>query len=1315
MKIKNYLLMFLLLSASSVFLHAGTTTTYTISVNGTARTYIVYVPTIYDGKKPVPLMLNIHGFTMSDASQQNMINFDPVADTANFITARPRGLNNAWSQATTVSAGQADRDFIWQMIDAVKAQFNINPCKVYCAGFSQGSFMTQISVLNVDSPSRPPVIAAIGSSSGGISTAGSPSYWTAKNPTHPVPVLYFHGTSDNTISYTGNGGAQSPVSVDTLMKFWVNHNHCNPTPTMTSCTSGSTTIDHYIWSGGDRGTRVEHYKVNGGSHSAPNNSCVTAGKVIWEFCSQFCLPYLTSTTCTDAPTISSQPTNSTVCSGNSTTLSVTASGCVGTALIYQWQVNSGSGFTDITNAAPYSGVTTSTLTVASATTTLNNYQYRCFVSSCCKNSYSTAATLTVNNCCTAPTISNPAPASRCGTGSITLGATTSAGTINWYTAATGGTSLGSGASFPTPSISATTTYYVDATNNGCTTSSRTAVIATISSAPTATISGNATICSGASSIINIALTGTAPWSFTYGSAAGSHPISGITTATYTTSVTAGTYTLSSVSDASTCTGTFSGSSVITGRTPITSSTATLTCDGNNANYTVAFDITGGDAASYTVNGNAASAHYTSSIISSGASYSLTVNDSHNCTPVTVSGTKTCASNTVTCTATATISEDATICPGTSATISIALTGTPPWSITYAIGGVNQAPVSTSSATYTFTTSTLGVYTLASVTAANSCNATISGSATIKENSAISTSNKKETCSGNNATYTVEFDIAGGNAASYTVNGNTTGISSNHYTSSATTSGASYSLTVNDAYNCSPLVVSGTKTCSSNTVTCNAIASISGTTTICSGTAATISIALMGKAPWSITYAIGGVNQTAVSTSLATYTFTATTADVYTLVTVTDANNCNANNSGTVTITENSAISTSNKTETCNGNNTAYVVEFDIAGGNVGSYTVNSNTTGISGNHYTSSTISSGTSYSFTVSDSYNCSPVAVSGTKTCLSNTVACNATASMNGNTTICSGTTISIALTGTAPWAITYAIDGVNQTTLTNITSSTYALTTSKAGVYTLVTVTDKNNCTATISGTSSITVNTKPSVTTVANPSAAAVCKGSSVTLNGAGALNYSWSGGISDGVIFTPSATTTYTVTGTDENNCTNTATRVVTVFPLPTIGIIADPTNASICAGASVKLTGTGAASYTWSDGVLDGKAFTPPTTKTYTVTGTATNTCSNKATKTVIVNNCTGTGIEENATSQTISVYPNPTDGLITIKISNANSSDLLITVLNMLGAEVYNSIDKNISADYFKQINLSNLAQGVYYIRLKSGNEITIKKLFIQ
>ncbi len=85
-----------------------------------------------------------------------------------------------------------------------------------------------------------------------------------------------------------------------------------------------------------------------------------------------------------------------------------------------------------------------------------------------------------------PTITGTTPNSNCGSGTVVLGATSSAGTVNWYAAATGGTALGTGNSYTTPVISVNTTYWVDATISGCTTTSRTSVLASINTTPTIT-------------------------------------------------------------------------------------------------------------------------------------------------------------------------------------------------------------------------------------------------------------------------------------------------------------------------------------------------------------------------------------------------------------------------------------------------------------------------------------------------------------------------------------------------------------------------------------------------------------------------------------------------------------------------------------------------------------------------------------------------------------------------------------------------------------------------------------------------------------
>jgi hypothetical protein len=58
-----------------------------------------------------------------------------------------------------------------------------------------------------------------------------------------------------------------------------------------------------------------------------------------------------------------------------------------------------------------------------------------------------------------------------------------------------------------------------------------------------------------------------------------------------------------------------------------------------------------------------------------------------------------------------------------------------------------------------------------------------------------------------------------------------------------------------------------------------------------------------------------------------------------------------------------------------------------------------------------------------------------------------------------------------------------------------------------------------------------------------------------LTGAGATNYSWTGGITNGTAFAPTITTTYKLTGTDANGCVNIASITIPVYTLPTISQI----------------------------------------------------------------------------------------------------------------------------------------------------------------
>ena len=94
------------------------------------------------------------------------------------------------------------------------------------------------------------------------------------------------------------------------------------------------------------------------------------------------------------PQISASPTSQTICTGSTISFAVTASG---TAIAYQWQVNTGAGFVNIANGGIYSGATTANLTLTGVTISLSGYQYRCVVSGTCTPvATSGAATLTVH-------------------------------------------------------------------------------------------------------------------------------------------------------------------------------------------------------------------------------------------------------------------------------------------------------------------------------------------------------------------------------------------------------------------------------------------------------------------------------------------------------------------------------------------------------------------------------------------------------------------------------------------------------------------------------------------------------------------------------------------------------------------------------------------------------------------------------------------------------------------------------------------------------------------------------------------------------
>jgi hypothetical protein len=190
------------------------------------------------------------------------------------------------------------------------------------------------------------------------------------------------------------------------------------------------------------------------------------------------------------------------------------------------------------------------------------------------------------------------------------------------------------------------------------------------------------------------------------------------------------------------------------------------------------------------------------------------------------------------------------------------------------------------------------------------------------------------------------------------------------------------------------------------------------------------------------------------------------------------------------------------------------------------------------------------------------------------------------------------------------------------TNLNTNAYTITPTSTGptTYYAAYVTNGTGCINATRTPVTVQVNALPVVSASVNSSP--ICNGGTATLEATGASSYNWNPGNLTGStqIVNPSVTQTYTVVGTDANNCSNTSTAQLIVNVLPTIVPSAGQT--SICIGGSTTLSATGADTYTWQPGGLTGSpSINPTVTTTYTVTGVDANGCINTATIEIVVNN----------------------------------------------------------------------------------------------
>jgi hypothetical protein len=561
-----------------------------------------------------------------------------------------------------------------------------------------------------------------------------------------------------------------------------------------------------------------------------------------------------------------------------------------------------------------------------------------------------------------------------------------------------------------------------------------------------------------------------------------------------------------------------------------------------------------------------------------------------------------------------------------------------------------------------TANAMNATTTYTVTVSSLAGCSAQGNTTVTVNSlpaVTASASSPAVCAGDDVTLT------GGGASTYTWTG-------------GATNGVAFAPASTNTYTVTGTDGNGCQNTATTTVTVNSLPAVTASASssaVCAGE----NVTLTGGGATTYTWT-GGVTDATAFTPASTNTYT---------VTGTDGNGCQ--NTASTTVTVNSlptvtATSDDADDAICAGSN------ITLMGGGATTYVWTGGVTDATAFAPTSTN-----TYTVTGTDGNGCENTAnITITVNALP---AVTATSDAAGNT-VCDGTDVTLSGNG----ASTYTWTG-------GVTDAT-AFTPTATNTYT-VTGTDLNGCTGTDAIT--ITVNSLPTVTAMSDDADNAICEGLMVTLSGDGADTYTWTGGVTDGASFAPTATDTYTVTGTDLNGCSNTATITITVNALPIVDL--SPFATSVCDnGGIVSLTDGTPTGGMFSGLGVTGSTFDPSVTGagifpiTYSVTDG--NGCVGSDVENLTVDLCTGIA---SSTSQVISLYPNPTTGMFTLNINNANSNQVVITIVDMQGKVVYNESDKNISAQYNKQIDLSDLAKGIYYVKLNIGADVKIEKLIVQ
>ena len=230
--------------------------------SGQEREYLLYVPESYDRTKPTPLVISMHGGALWPAAQMEISRWNRMADEHGFLVVYPSGITGAGPRAWHVGRGPGllrDVRYISELIDTLKAAYNIDSTSIYADGLSNGGGMA--FVLSCTLSER---IAAVGMVAAALFLP-----WSWCIDERAVPMIAFHGTADRAVPYHGGKSWVAPSvfpDIPTWVATWARRNRCAPNP-IDSAVAADVTRRSYTNCADN--AAVVLYTVQGGGHTWP--------------------------------------------------------------------------------------------------------------------------------------------------------------------------------------------------------------------------------------------------------------------------------------------------------------------------------------------------------------------------------------------------------------------------------------------------------------------------------------------------------------------------------------------------------------------------------------------------------------------------------------------------------------------------------------------------------------------------------------------------------------------------------------------------------------------------------------------------------------------------------------------------------------------------------------------------------------------------------------------------------------------------------------------------------------------------------------